>query len=286
MNVSVKLKDLEDEVRTAGQIATSLNDFLRLRMNIWTQQVTRWISLELWDKNLTSNTYLMDGTKVDWPKTIAQYRGRWGVAGIDLSSVDDLTCAVYMFPHDNDRQKVDVLMRTWCPSSKIHDQKNKYKEIYQGWERNGWIHTTDGNAVDYDFVCKEIINDSKIFNLGLIGIDRGFQGVPFAMMLEKELGHSDKNPVVITCTNHPTRISPACQEFERRLLEKKINHGGNLILRFMVDSVSVRRDSDGNLKPDKDKSQGKIDGVIGMLYALERLMKSKPAPKIKIPMVI
>ena len=224
--------------------------------------------------------------KVNWSKTIEQYRGKWGVAGVDLSSVDDLTCAVYLFPYDNDRQMIDVLMRTWCPESKIHDRKNKYREIYQGWERQGWIHVTEGNGVDYDFVCDEIIKDSKIFNLGLIGIDRGFQGVPFAMKLEKELGHSEKRPVVITCTNHPVRISPACEEFERRLLDRKINHGGNPILRFMIDSVAIRTSSDGQKKPDKDKSQGKIDGVIALLYALERLMKSKAPPKIKMPIVI
>lgn len=224
--------------------------------------------------------------KVDWVGTINQYKGKWGVAGIDLSSVDDLTCAVFMFPYDDDRQKVDVVMRTWCPEKKIFDQRNKYKEQYQNWQRTGWIHATEGNAVDYDFVCDQVIKDSKVFNLGLIGIDRGFQGVPFAMKLEKELGHTEKRPVVITCTNHPTRISPACEEFERRLLEKKINHGGNPVLRFMVDSVAVRIDADGHKKPDKDKSQGKIDGVIAMLYALERLMRSKPKPTIKLPLAI
>jgi len=223
--------------------------------------------------------------KVNWDKTINQYRGKWGVAGIDLSSVDDLTCAVYLFPYDDDRQKVDVIMRTWCPEKKIHDARNKYKEQYQNWARQGWIHTTEGNAVDYDFVCKQVLEDAKVFNLGLVGIDRGFQGVPFAMELEKGLGHSEKRPIVITCTNHPTRISPACEEFERRLLEKKINHGGNPILRFMVDSVAIRIDADGHKKPDKDKSQGKIDGVIAMLYSLERLMRSKPKPEVRLPIM-
>jgi phage terminase large subunit-like protein len=181
---------------------------------------------------------------------------------------------------------VDVLMRTWCPEVKIYDPKNKYKEIYQAWHRGGWIHATEGNAIDYAEVRKEIVNDSKVLNLGLIGVDRAFDGVGFSIELMKDLGHTDKKPIVITCTNHPTKIGPVCQEFERRLLEKKINHGGNPILRFMVDSVAVRRDSDGNLKPDKDKSQGKIDGVIGMLYALDRLIRSKPPSKIKMPTVI
>ena len=214
--------------------------------------------------------------KIDWQKTIEQFRGRWGVGGIDLSSVDDLTCAVYMIPDEEDRQQVDIIMRTWCPEHKIHDKKNKYRNLYQAWEREGWIHTTEGNAIDYDFVRREIVKDAKVISLGLIGVDRAFDGVGFSIALQKDLGHTEKNPIVITCTNHPSKIGPICQELERRYLERKLNHGGNPILRFMIDSVAVREDADGNKKPDKDKSQGKIDGVISMLYALDRLMRSNP----------
>jgi phage terminase large subunit-like protein len=222
---------------------------------------------------------------INWRKTIEQFRGRWGVAGIDLSSVDDLTCCVYLFPYDEDRQTVDVLMRTWCPEAKLYDKKNKYKDIYQAWDREGWISVTDGSAVDYNLIRKTIVSDSKIFQIGLIGVDRGFDGIGFSIELGNDLGHTEKKPIIITCTNHPTRIGPVCQEFERRLLEKKINHGGNPILRFMIDSVAVRI-VDGNKKPDKDKSQGKIDGVMGVLYALDRLLRSKkPEVKIRMPFI-
>ena len=223
---------------------------------------------------------------VNWTKTREKYRGRFCAGGVDLSSVDDLTCVVYMFPHDDDREQVDVLMRTWCCESKIYDTKNKYRDQYQSWEREGWLNSTEGNAIDYDFVRKEIVADSKVFNMQLIGVDRQFQGIGFSMELEKDLGHTEKRPVVITCTNHPTKIGPICQELERRLKNKKINHGGNPILRFMIDSVAVREDADGNRKPDKDKSQGKIDGVVSMLYSLDRLMRSKKPSKIKMPMAI
>ena len=224
--------------------------------------------------------------KVNWQKTREKYRKRFCAGGVDLSSVDDFTCVVYLFPYDDDREQVDVLMRTWCPEEKIWDTKNKYKEQYQSWARDGWLHVTEGNAVDYDYVRKEIVDDSKVFNMGLIGVDRQFQGIGFSMELEKDLGHTEKRPIVITCTNHPTKMGPICQEFERRLLKRKINHGGNPILRFMIDSVAVRIDADGNKKPDKDKSQGKIDGVISMLYALDRLLRSSKPPKIKLPMSI
>ena len=93
-----------------------------------------------------------------------------------------------MFPYDSDREQVDVLMRTWCCESKIYDTKNKYRDQYQSWERDGWLSSTEGNAIDYDFVRKEIVADSKVFNMQLIGVDRQFQGIGFSMELERILG--------------------------------------------------------------------------------------------------
>ena len=200
--------------------------------------------------------------KVNWEATRQQFRGRFCAGGLDLSSVDDLTCAVYMFPRDEDRNHVDVLMRTWCCWEKIHSPKNRYRDQYEAWLNDGWLQETDGNAMDYNLVRKQVVEDSQIFDLKLIGVDRQFQGVEFSMKLGEDLGHTEKRPIVITCTNHPNKIGPVCQELERRILDRKINHGGNPILRFMIDSVAVRQDADGNRKPDKDKSQGKIDGVV------------------------
>ena len=60
LGVSLKIGDLEDEARTARQMPAAQNDFLRLCMNIWTQQHTRWIDLNVWDRNFTKEIYCVD----------------------------------------------------------------------------------------------------------------------------------------------------------------------------------------------------------------------------------
>jgi len=62
-------------------------------------------------------------------------------------------------------------------------------------------------------------------------------------------------------------------EFERRLLTRKLNHMGNPVLRWMAGNVVVKRDPAGNLKPDKAASQGKIDGIVGIVGALDAQMR-------------
>ncbi|KKL10768.1 hypothetical protein LCGC14_2552500, partial [marine sediment metagenome] len=51
-------------VREAAQWGASnpaaLNNFLCKRLNIWTQQINRWIDLQLWDQNNTTEVYIME----------------------------------------------------------------------------------------------------------------------------------------------------------------------------------------------------------------------------------
>jgi len=269
-----KLDDVRKKATYAAEVPAAQNNFLTKRMNIWTQQATRWISLQVWDEN---NTMEIKESRL---------KGRWCAAGIDLSSVSDLTCCVYLFPRDDDRKFVDVLMRCWCPEARLTDKKNKYKEQYQSWNRNGHLLVTPGEIIDYDFVRKQVIEDYKKFDVGLIGVDYAFQGVDFITKLGDKIGHSEKHPKIIGTGNSAPKVGPVCNEFERRLIGRKINHGGNPVLRFMADSVCVRENADGYKKPDKDKSQGKIDGIVAMLYAMDRLMRSKPKRKIMMPAAV
>jgi phage terminase large subunit-like protein len=52
-----KIEDVRDKALYAASNPAALNNFLTKRMNVWTQQFTRWISLDLWDANYTREVY-------------------------------------------------------------------------------------------------------------------------------------------------------------------------------------------------------------------------------------
>ena len=224
--------------------------------------------------------------KVNWQKTAEKYAGRWCVGGIDLSAVSDLTVWVMAFPDDKTPDLIDIIARVWCPESRLHDIKNKYRDQYQSWERTGFLTTTKGDAVDYDFVRARVVEDAKTFNIARIGVDMLFQGLGFANPLREELNAWGKDDIVVPCGMGYKTMTPACQEFERRMLKKQINHGGNPILRFCADNVSVVMDAAGGKKPTKAASQGKIDGIIGILICLDILLRLKPEPQYVVPSFI
>ena len=62
--------------------------------------------------------------------------------------------------------------------------------------------------------------------------------------------------------------SPAMNDLERRLAIGKVQHDGNPAMRWMISNVAVKSDHNGNIKPDKEKSGDKIDGVVAALMGL------------------
>src|SRR5690606_14639153 len=51
LGVSIKLDYLEQECEKAKELPNYENTFKRLHLNLWTEQDSRWISIEQWDAN-------------------------------------------------------------------------------------------------------------------------------------------------------------------------------------------------------------------------------------------
>ncbi len=254
LGVTVKEGFYEQEVKKALEMPSYENTVKRLYLNIWTQQVDRWISLQLWDENA--------GLVVE-----DELKGRLCYGGLDLSSVSDVTAWVLVFPHEDGPEMADILARFWVPEARLYDTQNRYRAQYQAWAKGGWIKTTPGGAVDYSFIKKQILQDAQAFRLVDLNIDRLFQ----AHQLATEL--ADEGLTVVGMGQGFISMAAPMKELERRLLARKLRHGGNPVLRWMADNVAVKQDPAGNLKPDKASSQGKIDGIVALVMALDRAMR-------------
>jgi len=140
LGVSVKLNDLQRKALKAKEMPSALNNFLRKHLDVWVAQSTRWINIDLWDKN-----YAYD-IRED------ELMGKLCFGGLDLSTVSDLTAWVMIFPDEGNPEQIDVLSRFWCPESKLYDRSNRYRHHYESWHREGWLNIVPGDAIDYDEV--------------------------------------------------------------------------------------------------------------------------------------
>ena len=224
--------------------------FKRLHLNMVTKQETHWIELEEWDKCKVEEFEPPDGATC--------------LAGLDLASTTDICALTLYFP---DYEGL-ILPYFWVPSA--HPEATG-RGKYRPWIEAGHMHTTPGNVTDYDFIRAKINEIANRWTVE-VAVD------PWnARHLATQLNEQDGIPVVEFRQGYISMNEP-CKELERRILQRKICHFGNPVLRWMVSNAMVKTDPAGNIKIDKEKSADKVDGVVAMVMALGRSMNYE-APK-------
>ena len=58
------------------------------------------------------------------------------------------------------------------------------------------------------------------------------------------------------------------------MISRALWHGGHPVLRWNASNIAVRQDPAGNIKPDKERSRERIDGISALVNALGRALLS------------
>lgn len=277
LGVSVSTKYLREQVREAEGMPAKQNIVKRLNFCLWTEQAERVIPMDRWDAG--------GRKKVD----LAELAGRTVYAGLDIGATSDFTALALVFPHDDvdqverpiDPLKPELGTRTvprrsytlmsyfWLPE--VTPKRDlQLADLVGQWRREGWIRTTPGNVVDYDQVLEDLLAITREFNLAGLGFDRGFQGSQMGNNLQKHLGELVKQvPQGIITMNAPFR------ELLELLLAGRIHHDGNPVLRWMASNTAAEIRG-GLMKPSKERSAEKIDGITATVMALAVAMSEPP----------
>lgn len=251
---TIQIDRVREAYRNAVENPAEENVFKQLRLNIWTSASIRWIPEQVYDKG-------------SLPIDRDALRGRMCYAGLDLSSTSDITALVLAFPPRSDDEKYILLPFFWLPEDTLELRCRRDHVLYDVWQKQGFIQTTEGNVIHYGFIEKFIERLGETYHIREIAYDRwnatqmvqnledmGFTMVPFGQ------GFKD--------------MSPPSKELFKLLMEGNIIHGGNPVLKWMAGNVVMRQDPAGNIKPDKEKSVEKIDGIVASIMALDRCIRN------------
>jgi len=259
LHVSKNLDDLQMKAKRAGQMAAALNNFLRRELNVWVQGAVKWMNMDEWRKCAGDVPALEMAGRV---------KGMTSYGGLDLSGTSDITAFVQVFPDDDDT--IRVLCRFWIPEDTLeilphYRSPDDAKHIRQ-WVKEGYIEATPGNVIDYDFIFAQIEKDADDFDIDQIAFDR-WGAARVVQVLEKQ------GMQMVQFGQGFASMNPPMKELERLVLSKKIHHGNNPVLTWMADNLVARVDPAGNIKPDKEKSREKIDGIVALIMALDLALR-------------
>lgn len=252
--------------KKARATAAALNGFLRLHLNVRTGQVVRWLPLSKWDAS---------GARHLRP-TDEQLHGRIAYAGLDLASSTDLAALVLVLPvwredpEDPDRmiEDLDVVVHAWTPAATLRDRAERDRAPYLDWVKAGWLKTTPGEVIDYDTIeaaAKKLVAEKGLgLDLRRLHFDR-WGSKQLIGHLKDEIGAGR----VFEMGQGFASMSAPLKELEKLVLAGRLRHGANPLLRWAVASLAIATDSAENVKPDRDKSTGRIDPFVALVMALD-----------------
>jgi phage terminase large subunit-like protein len=180
-------------------------------------------------------------------------------AGLDLSARTDLTALVLT-------AKIAGVWHTvsyfWTPENGLVDRSKRDRQPYDVWARQGYMNTTPGSTVDYEFVAQDIAAIVEPLNLQVIAYDRYRID-----MLKKEFERIGVDLPLAMWGQGFKDMTPAIETLEAELLNHRVAHGNNPVLTMCAANAIITSDPAGNRKLDKHKATGRIDGMVAMAMA-------------------
>jgi len=265
LGVSPSLSYLRKEAQKARTTPSYFPTFCRLHLNRRMRDRSRLIDLRQWDAC---------GGIVD----LARLKGRRAWGGLDLSAVSDLTAWWLGVESPTPGIELEMIWRYFVPEERVEDLERQLQVPLSRWVAEGWVIATEGNVIDYARVRDVVLADCQVVDIQRISYDRMFAG-QMVQEIDAELKGVDVVPVAQTFVGQ----SPAIKELLRLLGVSgkgaeagRLRHGGDPVTRWMASVVEARTDGQDNLrlvKPDRAKSQARIDGISAMVTGLDGYLR-------------
>lgn len=240
------IKDMRDKVNRAKNNPDELLNLLCKDFNIRQSEQDRWLTYEIANNEATYD--------------ITEIQDTYAIAGVDLSSTTDLTCATILVIKNGIKY---VLQQYFIASAHLQKKIQDDKIPYDIWEKRGLVTLCEGAKVNYTYVTEwfnRMYNDYDISPI-FIGYDPWnsqywvdeMKGYGYNMVEVRQGARTMSNPMKVLYAD---------------LVEKKINYNNNPILKWCLTNLAVKRDENDNIRPIKGKQQrARIDGAVSLIIA-------------------
>ncbi len=260
------LRNIRMEAREARRSEAAERLFRWLRLNQWIAvKSVGWLPLTLYDKCQWGPSKLADRTA--W---VEQLRGKLCYGGVDLSTSRDMTAFVLLFPPQPGLETAVLLPYIWRPEGTVDEAEKRDHAPYRDWARAGFLRLCSGTIIDYSDVENAVREAAERYDLRLVGFD------PYLSRTITQRLAQYVN--VIEIPQDLKNMSPAMKEIDSMMEARRLLHVHNTCFRWTFGNVRCHVDGNGNLKPLKNRSTGRIDPAVASIIAMAVWMTARNHP--------
>ena len=164
-------------------------------------------------------------------------------------------------------KRVVCFSKFYLPEATVAKKENQH---YQLWEKEGLLTATEGERTDFNVVEDDLKMLNSVFNIQELVFDPR-EASMLISNIQKWASFE-----CVEFTQSAVNISEPCKELEAMVTDNAFLHDGNKMFEWMCGNVVLKQSrSGGNVKhyfPTKTTNANKIDGAVGAIMALARLM--------------
>lgn len=243
LGVIKSTKDLREKVERAKANPIELINLLCKDFNIRQNGLNAWLTFD----DLNNEKIYQD-----WKDTYC-------IAGVDLSSTTDLTCATLLGVKN---KEIRVKQMYWIPTNSLEKKVKDDRIPYDKWLKAGWLRLSGDSKIDYHDVTKWFLEEVRENDLRPLYVGYDSWNAEYWKIEMAGLGFN-----MVEVRQGAKTMSTPMKVMKADLIDKKINYNNNPILKWCLSNTIVKMDSNENIQPDKEKSRQRIDGAVSLIDA-------------------
>ncbi|MGC2788292.1 MAG: terminase TerL endonuclease subunit [Roseiarcus sp.] len=235
----------------AARMPARANEYKNLVLNMRVETSTPFVDLAAWTACAGE------------PRDI---EGLTVFGGLDLSESGDLTALV--LTHCDPDGVWHVRPIFWLPADRLAEKAARDHAPYDVWAARGYLETTPGAAIGYEFVAERLKEIFEDYQVAKIAFDLWNWTHLRPWLLKAGFSEQMLDKTFVPFGQGYRSMSPAVRDLETLILERKLRHGGHPVLTMCMANATVERGDAGNRKLSKKRSTGRIDGAVALMMAI------------------
>jgi phage terminase large subunit-like protein len=243
-----KTDNLATKVNKAKANSLLVKNLLTKDFNVRETSTESWLSYEDIVNDLTFE--------------MEDLRGCYAVAGTDLSSTTDLTCATLVIQKP-ESDMIYVLQKYFIPEELIEKKIQEDKIPYDKWIEKGFVEATEGHKVDYRRVTAWYVEMIEKYDIRPLWLGYDSWNSQYWTQEMKDYGFEMEEVRQGAKTmSQPMKLLMAA------LKANKVNYNNNPVLKWCLSNTSIKTDDNENIRPVKGLSdRRRIDGAVSLIIA-------------------